>query len=75
MVTIRPAADEPDFDEEVNAALEQAVSQSRESFAEIFQIGPTRINAELKTSLLEDLKAPRSVVSSIAVAHHFAVRW
>ncbi|MEM7407453.1 MAG: efflux RND transporter permease subunit [Pseudomonadota bacterium] len=56
MVTIRPPADEPDFDAEVNAALEDAVRQARGSFQQIFQVGPTRINAELKSSLFEDLR-------------------
>ena len=55
VVTIRPPANEPDFDERVNSALDRALDSERDKFEELFQIGPTRINTELKQSLLEDL--------------------
>ncbi len=56
MVTIRAPADESDYDARVTEALEQAIANERENFVEIFQIGPSRINSELKQSLFEDLK-------------------
>lgn len=55
VVTIRAPANEPDFDERVNGALERALDRERATFEQLFQIGPTRINTELKQSLLEDL--------------------
>ena len=56
MVTIRAPADDSDYDARVTEALEQAIANERENFVEIFQIGPSRINSELKQSLFEDLK-------------------
>ncbi|RKZ37307.1 MAG: hypothetical protein DRQ37_02165 [Gammaproteobacteria bacterium] len=56
MVTIRPPRLETDFDEMVDRALQGVVESERQSFTEIFQIGPSRINTELKRSLLEDLQ-------------------
>ncbi len=64
MVTIRPrAAGEDDFDAQVNEALERVIATERGAFDNIFQIGPSRINAELKASLFDDLRllAPLSV--------------
>ncbi len=63
MVTIRPPRDEVDFDARVNAALEHAIAPLRDEFDELFQIGPSRINAELKSALFQDLEllAPLSV--------------
>ena len=56
MVTVRPPVDEPNFDADVNQALEQAIAPLRGEFDELFQIGPSRINAELKSALFEDLE-------------------
>ncbi len=56
MVTMRPPVSAEDRDAEVNAALEQAINAERSQFGEIFQIGPSRINTELKTALLADLQ-------------------
>jgi hypothetical protein len=56
MVTVRPPRNEPDFDSDVNEALEQAIAPLRGEFEQLFQIGPSRINAELKSALFEDLK-------------------
>ncbi len=56
MVTIRPPGLEPDFDAEVDAALERALAPFRDEFGRLFQIGPSRINAELKSALFQDLE-------------------
>jgi predicted RND superfamily exporter protein len=55
MVTIHPPGVEADYDHKVHAALEEVIEQSRTSFDKLFQIGPSRINTELKDALLEDL--------------------
>ena len=56
MVTMRPPPDEADIDAQVNAALEQALAASHSDFEEVFQIGPSRINTELKSALVDDLR-------------------
>jgi uncharacterized protein len=55
MVTIRPPGEELDYDLDVHEALDYIVTTSKGDFQELFQIGPSRINTELKSALLEDL--------------------
>ena len=56
MVSLRPPTGEADYDLLVNDALDGAIASEADAFAEAFQIGPSRINAELKRSLFEDLR-------------------
>ena len=55
MVTVREERDDPEFDRRVNAEFERLLTPLRENLSEAFQLGPPRINAELKSSLFEDL--------------------
>ena len=56
MVTIKPSGNELDHDLTVNESLEQVIKNERESFDELFQIGPSRINTELQQAMLDDLQ-------------------
>ncbi len=56
MVTLRPPDTEHNFDAEVNAALNKALASEFDSFTQLFQIGPSRINTELNDALLDDLQ-------------------
>lgn len=56
MVTLRPPSGEADYDVLVNDALQGAIAAELDSFEVVFQIGPSRINAELKHNLFEDLR-------------------
>ncbi|MFT5448770.1 MAG: putative RND superfamily exporter protein/CRP-like cAMP-binding protein [Gammaproteobacteria bacterium] len=56
MVTIRPSGLTPDFDALVNSTLNQTINPFYGAFDELFQIGPSRINAELKSAMFEDLR-------------------
>jgi uncharacterized protein len=55
MLTIKPPGEQADYDELVHRVLQEAVDNEADSFEKLFQIGPSRINAELKDALLEDL--------------------
>ena len=55
VVIIKESNNAPNFDLEANNALNEIVAQYESSFDELFQIGPSRINAELKSSLFKDL--------------------
>ena len=56
MVTIRAARKESDFDGMVNSALNRALAPYHDEFDELFQLGPSRIGAELKSAMFEDLR-------------------
>jgi len=43
-------------DRQINDILEHVLEPTRSVFQEVFQVGPPRINAELKATLIEDLK-------------------
>jgi len=55
LITVREDHDDVRFDRRVNQALEDVLKPARSVFQEIFQVGPPRINAELKTILIDDL--------------------
>ena len=55
MVSVREAYDDPEFDRRVNAEFERLLEPLRGELEEVFQLGPPRINAELKSSLFQDL--------------------
>lgn len=55
MVTVREDRNDDRFDSRAHGALERVLAQARPVFEEVFQVGPPRINTELKTVLLEDL--------------------
>ncbi|MFH2091812.1 MAG: MMPL family transporter [Pseudomonadota bacterium] len=55
-VSIHSDISETISDEQIHQELEQAVADARLVFQEVFQVGPQRIHAELKTILLADLK-------------------
>ncbi len=55
MVTVVDNIGSDGFDRRVNDALEKTLSPARSVFQEVFQVGPPRINSELKTTLFKDL--------------------
>lgn len=74
MVSIREEeARPPGFERQVNMSLEQAIQPFRDDFDTLFQIGPPRINAELKASLFHDLTllGPLSVFLLVATILFF----
>jgi len=56
LVSVREDHDDGSFDRRVNEIFESLLEARRSDFQEIFQVGPPRINAELKTILFNDLK-------------------
>lgn len=64
MVSVRENLQEEGFDRRINGELEALLAPFHSHFSELFQIGPPRINAELKSSLFDDmvLLAPLSVL-------------
>ncbi len=54
IVSVENIEDEQNFSRNMYDALEQLLSESRPSFEHLVQVGPPRINAELKSSLYED---------------------
>ena len=54
ILTVEDSEDEESFDEEVFTGIEGALADHRDDFQRVFQVGPPRVNAELKTSLVED---------------------
>jgi predicted RND superfamily exporter protein len=54
ILTVEDSEDEESFDEEVYAGIEAVLKDSTNDFQRIFQVGPPRVNAELRSSLIED---------------------
>jgi len=54
IVSVENIEDEQNFSRSMYHALEQLLSEYRPSFEYLVQVGPPRINAELKSSLYED---------------------
>lgn len=55
LVSVREDHEDDRFDRRVNEALENLLAPTRSVFQDVFQVGPPRINAELKTILFDDL--------------------
>ncbi len=55
LVSVREDADDDQFDLKAHRALEEKIAPARKVFQEIFQVGASRINAELKRFLYQDL--------------------
>lgn len=54
ILTVEDNEEEEDFDEAVYVDIEAALDSHRSSFSKAFQVGPPRVNAELRTSLVQD---------------------
>lgn len=54
-LTVREDRADDNFDRKATDAIEAALSPARGDFEQLFQVGPPRINAELKSSLFDDL--------------------
>ncbi|MFT5012338.1 MAG: putative RND superfamily exporter protein [Patiriisocius sp.] len=54
ILTVEDSQEEEDFDDEVYKGIEAAVASHRSDFSKAFQVGPPRVNAELRTSLIQD---------------------
>ena len=68
ILTVEDNQGEEDFDEEVYVDIEAALVSHRSDFSKAFQVGPPRVNAELRTSLIQDftLLGPLSAFVLIA---------
>lgn len=55
-VNVRKDATSPDFDRQAFEAINAAIDPVRGVFTEIYQVGPPRVNEDLKTSLYDDMK-------------------
>lgn len=55
LVSVKEDRDDTGFDRRVDEALERTLIPARSVFEEVFQMGPPRINAELKAILFNDL--------------------
>ncbi|MBF0187811.1 MAG: MMPL family transporter [Magnetococcales bacterium] len=69
MVSVRESPTEEGYDERVNEVIESILDGFRPSFEQLFQIGPPRINSELKESLFNDLTllAPLSALMLVVM--------
>jgi len=54
-VSVREDRNDDRFDHRVNEVLERVLAPARSVFQEVFQVGPPRINTELKAVLFDDL--------------------
>ena len=76
MVSVIDTEDSNNFNRTIHLALEEQIEIHRADFERIAQVGPPRINAELKNSLYEDfillgpLSAVVLVVSKVDVSCH-----
>ncbi|MCK5431972.1 MAG: MMPL family transporter, partial [Gammaproteobacteria bacterium] len=56
IVSVMNVEDGQDFNREIYNQLENLISTQRDDFEKIIQVGPPRINTELKNRLLDDFK-------------------
>ncbi|MDY7037429.1 MAG: MMPL family transporter, partial [Thermodesulfobacteriota bacterium] len=56
VVTVREDYHDKKSDYQINELLERVLTPARSVFQEIFQVGPPRINAELRAVLFDDLR-------------------
>jgi uncharacterized protein len=56
VVTVSDRSDAQDFSSEIYESLERSIEGHRTHFDRIFQVGPPRINAELRSSLADDFR-------------------
>jgi predicted RND superfamily exporter protein len=55
ILTVEDDEDKEGFDEQVYADVEAVLATHESDFERVFQVGPPRVNAELRTSLVQDL--------------------
>ena len=55
LVSIREDTSDEKFDYRVNEALNRVLQPARSVFQEVFQVGPSRINTEVRSVLFDDL--------------------
>lgn len=77
MVSVIDAEDSNNFSRTIHLTLEEQIETHRSDFERIAQVGPPRINAELKNSLYEDfiLLGPLSVVVLVVSILIFMRSW
>ena len=77
LVSIGKDYNEDQFDLDVNDGLERIINRFKSTFGEVFQLGSTRVNAEVKMIMLKDLKliAPISALVLIATIFFFLRSW
>ena len=77
IVSVGDAEDSNNFNRKIHFALEEQIQIHRGNFERIMQVGPPRINAELKNSLYEDfvLLGPLSVVILVVSILIFMRSW
>jgi predicted RND superfamily exporter protein len=56
VITVEEQGEQADFSDDIYTAIEMQMTSNKGAFKRIFQVGPPRINAELRSSLSEDLK-------------------
>jgi len=56
VVTLHDDVENRRTDRKLNETLEHVINPSRSMFQEVFQVGAPRINSELKSTLIDDLK-------------------
>lgn len=54
-VNIIKDPNDPDFDRHAFEAINEAIAPVKGNFVEIFQVGPPRVNEDLKTNLFDDM--------------------
>tara|TARA_R110002072_G_scaffold56097_3_gene145505 strand:- start:66 stop:2837 length:2772 start_codon:yes stop_codon:yes gene_type:complete len=54
ILTVEDSEEEEDFDQQVYTDIEAALQAHNADFSRAFQVGPPRVNAELRTSLVQD---------------------
>ncbi|MGK0339130.1 MAG: putative RND superfamily exporter protein, partial [Candidatus Azotimanducaceae bacterium] len=54
ILTVKGSEDEKDFNDQVYVDIKSALDAHDSNFARLFQVGPPRVNAEIRSSLIED---------------------
>ena len=68
ILTIESGEDEQDFDEQVYLNINKAINEHSGDFDRLFQVGPPRVNAELRTSLVQDFKVLGPLSAFVLIA-------
>ncbi|MBN2061664.1 MAG: MMPL family transporter [Deltaproteobacteria bacterium] len=77
MISVQEENNNGDFDLHISRTIDRVLSPVRKTFQEVFQVGPTRINTDLKKVLFHDLRilGPLSALVLVAGILFFLRSW
>lgn len=68
IVTVEDDEDKEGFDEQIYADIEAVLGNHSSEFERLFQVGPPRVNAELRTSLVQDFAILGPLAAFVLIA-------